>query len=374
MPRTYAVRMHHDPTSDQDLVALFREFGSSVGSRAPLYADLSEAIAGDAKPHIRQLLNSAPLPQRRPVLLLAAIHRLVLEDQSSPLARRYPSVTGVTREEKQDLAHLKSDLNEFCDTYRDELIDLVRTRHTQTNDISRSALLRLALANQPAVNNSALIDVGCSAGLNLHLDSYHCTYTAENGSWTTSAGDTAAPALRCSVRAAGTPDIEIGTFTRRIGFDPHPIDVRTEDAIWLIACVWPDQLDRIARLRTAIEWTKQNPVDLRVGDALAALDQIETLDDPHITIINSWVLSYLSNDEQTLYRQRLEELGATRDLTWVYLEQPSTTSALQHPASIADDPKRSELTAVTRIDWRNGTPHVRHLGTMHPHGYWFHPS
>ena len=366
--------MPQERTSDNELVALFREFGSSVGSRAPLYADLSEAIAQDSKPHVRGLLNSAPLPQRRPVLLLAAIHRIVLENQGSPLAQWYPSVTGVAREQKHDLADLTLDLNEFCDTYRNEIINLVRTRHTQTNDISRSALLRLALAHQPVVNNSALIDVGCSAGLNLHLDAYHCTYTAENGSWTIAAGDTAAPALRCSVRAEVTPDIAVGTFTQRIGYDPHPIDVRTDDAMWLLACVWPDQLDRIARLKSAIEWMKQNPVELRSRDALGALDEVEEMNDSHITIINSWVLSYLSDDDQREYRQRLEQLGQRRDLTWVYLEQPSTTSALQHDASIANNPKRSELTAITRIDWLGGTPQVRHLGTMHPHGYWFHPS
>ncbi len=216
--------------------------------------------------------------------------------------------------------------------------------------------------------------MGCSAGLNLHLDAYHCTFTAENGSWTTSAGDAAAPALRCSVRAEAPPDVEIGSFARRIGYDPHPIDVGTDDAMWLLACVWPDQLDRIERLKEAIAWARTHPVDLRTADALVALTEIEAMHDDHLTIVNSWVLSYLSPDNQHSYRQRLEALGQRRNLTWVYLEQPSTTPALQHDEQIARDPQRSELTAVTRIDWHDGGSHVRHLGTMHPHGYWFHPS
>ena len=176
------------------------------------------------------------------------------------------------------------------------------------------------------------------------------------------------------MRAEAPPHIEIGAFAGRIGFDPHPIDVDTDDAVWLLACVWPDQLDRIERLKEAITWAKAHRVDLRTADALAALTEIEAMHDDHLTIVNSWVLSYLSLDDQHSYRQRLEALGRRRNLTWVYLEQPSTTPALQHDEQIARDPQRSELTAVTRIDWNFGISHVRHLGTMHPHGYWFHPS
>ena len=360
--------------SDREIAAMFRQFAESVGSRAPFCANIAQVISVDSLPTVRRLLVYAPQPQQRPVLLLAAIHYLVLQHRNTPLSRRYPSVTGTAHVPSPDRNELAADLREFCDTYHDEIIDLVRARHTQTNDISRSALLRLALAHQPVIESSTLIDVGCSAGLNLHLDAYHCTYTAENGSWTTSAGDTAAPALRCSVRAEAPPDIEIGTFARRIGFDPRPIDVKTDDASWLLACVWPDQLDRIARLKEAVAWAKTNPLDLCNADALAALTEIESMRDDHLTIINSWVLSYLSLDDQRSYRQRLEALGRRRNLTWVYLEQPSTTPALHHDKQIARSPQRSELTAVTRIDWNDGNSHVRHLGTMHPHGYWFHPS
>ena len=360
--------------SDREIAAMFHEFAESVSPRAPFYADIAHVIGDDLESAVRNLLDYAPQPQQRPVLLLAAIHYLVLQHHNTALSQRYPSVTGTPRRASLDRTELASDLHEFCETYHDEIVNLVRTRHTQTNDISRSALLRLALAQQPVIENSTLIDVGCSAGLNLHLDAYHCAYTAENGSWTTSAGDTAAPALHCSVRAEAPPDIEIGTFARRIGYDPHPIDVDTDDAIWLLACVWPDQLDRIARLKEAIAWAKAHPVDLRTADALAALTEIEGMHDDHLTIVNSWVLSYLSLDDQHSYRQRLEALGQRRNLTWVYLEQPSTTPALQHDELIARDPQRSELTAVTRIDWHDGVSHTRHLGTMHPHGYWFHPS
>jgi hypothetical protein len=360
--------------SDQETRTVFREFAESIGSRAPFYAEIAHAISDDCQPTGRELLNHAPGTQQRPVLLLASIHYLVLHHQNTALSQRYPSVTGTPHMPSLDRNGLTADLREFCDIYHDELIDLIRTRHTQTNDISRSALLRLALAHQPVADNSTLIDIGCSAGLNLHLDSYHCTYTAENGSWITSAGDTAAPALRCSVRATAPPDIEIGTFPRRIGFDPHPIDVHTDDAMWLLACVWPDQLDRIERLKKAIFWAKAHPVDLRTADALSALTEIEAMHDDQLTIVNSWVLSYLSLDDQHSYRQRLETLGRRRNLTWVYLEQPSTTPALQHDERIARDPRRSELTALTRIDWNDGVSRIRHFGTMHPHGYWFHPS
>jgi len=374
LPGTYATRMPHEPSGDHELAELFRDFAATTGSRAPLYADISEAIASDPRSHIRELLNNAPGPQRRPVLFLAAVHHLVLKHPNSPLAQRFPSVTGRAHQREARVADLLRDLNDFCREFSHDIAALVSTRHTQTNDVSRSAILRLALAHHPVTTDSALIDIGCSAGLNLHLDAYNCTYTAENRSWTAAAGNLNAPSLQCSVRATEQPSVEIGRFTRRTGFDPLPIDVHSEDASWLLACVWPDQLDRISRLNSAIDWAKRHPVDLRRADALSALDDVATFHDEHLTIINSWVLSYLSEGDQHAYRTRLEELGRHRNFTWVYLEQPSTTQALAHDKGLANDPKRSEHTAVTRIDWVDGSSHTHHLGIMHPHGYWFHPS
>jgi len=366
--------MPHEPSSDHDLAELFREFAATTGSRAPLYADMSEAIAKDPRSHIRQLLNNAPLPQRRPVLFLAAVHHLVLQHPNSPLAQRFPSVTEQAHQRGAQVADLLRNLDDFCGEFSQDIAALISTRHTQTNDVSRSAILRLALAHHPVTPDSTLIDIGCSAGLNLHLDAYHCTYTAENGQWTTTAGNLNAPSLQCSVRADQQPEVEIGRFTRRIGYDPLPIDVHGDDASWLLACVWPDQMDRISRLASAIDWAKSHPIDLRTADALSALDEVASFDDEHLTIINSWVLSYLSESDQDAYRKRLENLGQHRNLTWVYLEQPSTTKALVHDKALVGDPKRAEHTAVTRIDWIGGSSHTSHLGIMHPHGYWFHPS
>ena len=160
--------------SDREIAAMFHEFAESVSPRAPFYADIAHVIGDDLESAVRNLLDYAPQPQQRPVLLLAAIHYLVLQHHNTALSQRYPSVTGTPHRPSPDRNQLAADLHEFCDTYHDEIVNLVRTRHTQTNDISRSALLRLALAQQRVIENSTLIDVGCSAGLNLHLDAYHC--------------------------------------------------------------------------------------------------------------------------------------------------------------------------------------------------------
>ena len=360
-------------TSSSAHEALRREFaifGESVRRRAPLYATLSQLVADDDSNNLIALLDSAPPTQRRPVLLFAAIHDLVLEHSSSDLARHYPSV-GTPTANADDLA---GDAAAFCAEHADAIRDIVAHRHTQTNDISRSAILRLACAVKHHHSPLHLIDIGCSGGLNLYFDEYFATYHAEDGSWSSSAGLPGAPQLSCGVRSNIPVDLEVGTVVNRVGFDPKPIDIFDDTASrWLRACIWPDQLDRLERLDEAITWARRRDHSVQTADALAALDEVELVPpDAHPLIVNSWVLSYLTAEDRVAYRNRIDDIGRSRDLTWIYLEQPSTTAELEHPVNIAAT-ARDDITSVTRIDWLSGARTVQHLGVMHPHGYWFHP-
>jgi len=65
--------------SDREIAAMFHEFAESVSPRAPFCANIAHAIGDGFGPAVRNLLDYAPQPQQRPVLLLAAIHYLVLQ-------------------------------------------------------------------------------------------------------------------------------------------------------------------------------------------------------------------------------------------------------------------------------------------------------
>lgn len=155
-----------------------------------------------------------------------------------------------------------------------------------------------------------------------------------------------------------------------IGLDRSPIDVHDADATrWLLACTWPDQLDRFARLRASLEMAQHHPPLVVAGDAVD--DVLTTIgsvaDVGHPVALNSWMLSYLSEQRQREYVSELDRFGAERDLSWVVLESPAQTPGLPIPC-VADE----HATALSVVRWRSGIRHVDRLANCHPHGYWMH--
>ena len=55
-----------------------------------MYARLAAGVADE--PDLVALLDAAPVTQRQPVLLFAAVHYLLLAEPDEPLARWYPNL------------------------------------------------------------------------------------------------------------------------------------------------------------------------------------------------------------------------------------------------------------------------------------------
>jgi len=375
-------RGYPPPVSDRaDLAAAFRAFATEAGRRAPLYVTLAGVAAED--PEIHSLLHHAPPTQQRPVLLLAAVHHLVLGDPDSALARHYPSIIG--RECDDDP---RRDFTDFVLDRRDELAEIVATRSTQTNEIGRSSILvsiLLELAGE-GHRRIGLLDIGCSAGLNLLLDEYRHRFTADrhgaawpdldwpaDGASDDATEDPARVHLECSLRDLPRPVPHGFAVVERLGIDREPVDIRDPEASrWLEACVWPDQSDRLARLRAALSLARSRDLTVRQGEAVTSLaDGVATVGaDPAVlpVIVNTWVLAYLDEHERRRYSRLIDEIGAHRDLTWVYAEAPDDCTGLDRPG----DPRVGRLTCIMQVDWRNGRRTVRFRGPSHPHGYWMH--
>ena len=83
-------------------------------------------------------------------------------------------------------------------------------------------------------------------------------------------------------------------------------------------------------------------------------------------ITNTWVLNYLSSAERAAYVANLDELGARRDLSWVFAESPVLVPELPvaDRTQAADRPRPRALAIRART--------ATHLGDAHPHGYWLH--
>ena len=209
------------------------------------------------------ILDHAPLPQRRPLILLASVHDLLLGGAEHPLAAHYDTVASVRgipfQPPRSDVA---TDFADFCRRQRDELERLVATRTTQTNEVGRCTSLLPALchiaAAYPAATPLSLLDLGTSAGLNLLFDDYAYTYRQDGGDHTATAGPVGAavtleceargdladlPALRAPVlaehgSASTSPPSTRARRTRRAGCWPAS-GRRTRPASAACAAPWP---------------------------------------------------------------------------------------------------------------------------------------
>jgi hypothetical protein len=375
-----------EPLTDSELAQHFRNSAVSAMPRAPLNAAIARIVAED--PDLRGLLLHAPRPQQLPVLLLASVHATLLElvDDAvhHDLVYWYPNLTEAAR--AADDRRLASVFRDFVTRHRGRIVDLVRTRHTQTNEVGRSALLLVALGLVAAdIGESAEIahlDVGASGGLNLLIDRLAYRYVPDAGpreEIRASRGDAEAAVV------GGPSTVELVVHTRgpvpvptaipriaaRCGIDRHPVDITDDDeARWLEACVWPDQTDRFERLKATIEMARENPPELLAGDAVESLDPaVERMArSGHVVITNSWALNYLPADERVRYAAELDRLGSEVDLSWVFLESPGLTPELPWGAAPLD----SALTGLNLVRWRDGSRNVEHLARCHPHGYWMH--
>jgi hypothetical protein len=331
-------------------------------SRTPFYSRLCEVIAD--QPEVLDLLRSAPELQQLPVLLLAALHHDVLVEPDCELAEWYPTTNPSPRTDDVTAA-----LRRHCRRRDGALRTAIATRSTQTNEVGRCGLFVPPLGVVAAeVGDIALVDVGTSAGLNLALDRYHYHY-APGGE----VGD-ADSTVRIEVGTRGFVPVPgaLPNVAGRIGLDREPVDVHDDDAVlWLRACVWPEQTDRLDRFDAAIAIARVDPPSIRVGDAvddLAAVIESVAGVGGHPVVLNSWVLNYLTAARRRDYVAALDQVAAHRDLSWIFAESPAQADGLPFPSELTGH----ELTAVMMVTWRDSERTVHHVGVAHPHGYWLH--
>ena len=351
------------PTDAAGIALAFAEFATDVAHGSPLYRELSRRAAHESA--VADVLMAAPPAQRRPVLFLAAVHSLLLGPlRSHPLAAHYPNLSGVPFTAEAGAGDALVDL---VTHHGRELVEIVSTRSTQTNEVGRCATFLPALSMLAAeVGPLAHLDVGTSAGLNLLLPRF--TYVYEGGSeGTVRIGGDPRVVLPCTV-GGGVPVVaDRPPVSWSVGVDASPIDLADTDAVtWLEACVWPDQTARFTRLVNALAMAAETGLDVRHGNALTDTVPavLEAAQHGHPVVTTSWVMSYLTLDEQRSVVTALDGIGRDLDLSWVLAEAPAHTPGIPVPGSGGHE----EITVLSVIRWRAGRHTVDRLATAHPHG------
>lgn len=313
---------------------------SRYASSSPLYLELVYIIADN--PDLLSVLNEMEnLP--RPNMLLAGVQYLLMKDPSHSLARHYPNIGDENGPERE----LARDFRHFVAEHHDELVEIGRTRYTQTNECRRCTALLPAIW-YTGLESFHLIDVGASAGLNLHLDRYR--YRWGDVGW----GPPESPVhLEAESLGAGIIPEDIHVLSRT-GLDLNPVDPGDPDEkLWLTALIWPEHEHRRKRLSAALDLVASHSTELVAGDAVDTLGPTFAGLPPGepAVVMHAFALNQFSQETRHEFASRLEAERGTRPVTEVWLE-----------AMGLDDGS-----AALAIDDGSG---LRELGRAHPHGEW----
>jgi hypothetical protein len=288
------------------VAARFRRFAESEArAHSPLYEALANGVAGD--PAALAFVASLPRAKQQPNLLFAALRR----------------VCGTPADWTQARAGLRS--------RADAIHAVMLARDTQTNEPGRCAVLLPVLARlmQPL----ALIEVGASAGLCLLADRYMYDYQGRvvRGPAAPDHG----PMLACRIGDTTPIPRSVPQVAWRAGLDLNPVDLTDDDQVaWLETLVWPDQPDRLARLRAAISAARADPPRVVRGNLLTDLPALVAEAPPGATLVvfHTAVLAYVADPEaRAAFARTVHDLGAI----WICNEAPPVFPDIAAKAAVS---------------------------------------
>jgi hypothetical protein len=103
-----------------------------------------------------------------------------------------------------------------------------------------------------------------------------------------------------------------------------------DEARWLRACLWPDQPERIARLKAELALAATAPPLLLPGDAAEVLPGAFARVPPDAlpVVTTTWALSRFPLESRQRFLHRLGEAAAGRAVAWVSVEGVGVAPAI----------------------------------------------
>jgi hypothetical protein len=303
------------------LAEVYRHFGDvDAAGTSPLYERVAVALSESGE--ALRAIEAAPARKRHPTVILAALHDLALAGRAPALAAAYAAADGE--------AAAGAAIDTLLRMTGSVLAIAVR-RPVRPYQTGRCAVLYPAIAEaarRAGANAVGLIDVGCSAGLNLNVDRVGITYS--NGQ---SLGDPSSP-VKLSASTVGDrpiPARPMPEVLARVGVDRDPVDVTDmEAARWLRACLWPDQPEQAASLEAEMALAATAPPLLLQGDAVEVLpDAFARVPADALPVVTTtWALSRFPLESRLRFLHRLDEAAAGRAVAWVSAEGVGVAPAI----------------------------------------------
>lgn len=191
-----------------------------------------------------------------PLRLAGTLHALVLSGLNAALASVYPP------HHVDDDALWAAVSNALVEN--ESFIQERLNSAPQTNEVRRSAALLPGFLTLAAMFGLPfkLSEVGASAGLNLQWDRYR--YQLADFVWGGPSEVTLAPEWQ-----GAPPPLADIMVAERAGCDLNPLDpTSSDDQMRLFSYIWPDQTDRLARTRAALDIATSNHLSVTRSDAI----------------------------------------------------------------------------------------------------------
>lgn len=282
--------------------------------------------------------DPGPAGDALPLRLAGGLHALILTGQDSDLAAAYAAgdpLPAARAAMDRHIPHLMRWLD----------------HPPQTNEVRRSAPL-IAAAHLLTARFGlplALSELGASAGLNLLWD--RCTLTLPGATLGTG------PIPLSPDWDGPLPPATPFTITDRAGCDLNPLDPAT-DRLRLLAYLWPDQPDRLARTETALDEAARLRPALTRAEAADWLDTRLATPRPGTThvVFHTVAAQYFPETTRARIAARLARAGAA-----------ATPQAPLVHLSLETDGK-PDGAALTLTTWPDGQ--TEQLGRACFHGRW----
>jgi hypothetical protein len=300
--------------------------GYCRGLGSPFTAELCEILGERLSPHstlgarvLGWTGNPAPTHDSVPLRLTGGLHALALRKTDSAWSALYPPSA---LPDRQTLARA---LDEVLVRFESDLLPWLDLP-PQTNEVGRSAGLMAGLLFLAGRRNLpfSLYELGSSGGLNMVLDRY--SYTLG----TTLAGPASPVHLAPAWTGPSPAPADVKVIARR-GVDQAPIDIGTAfGRERLAAYVWPDQIERLNRVRAALQLAATDPPTIDTEDAASWVERTiaaAPVAGVHRVLMHSVTFQYFTEEGQCRVAAHAEKVGAQArpdaPFSWLRMEQTS---------------------------------------------------